>query len=387
MSTVMVSSTPPRSAPVDASAWHTPAVIVVEVVAWVAIAVMAAVLITQAAGWSRTTLVVSLQAVTPYLLAFSVPIGLIAVVTGRWYLAAAAGAIAAALVALGTPLGARSAKPPAADNARTLRVFHGNLMYYNGRTAELARVVAALDADVLAFTEYTPTHAGGLYVGALAGSFPFRLEHPEATAGGSAIWSRHRLTEIPAPPALYRSTAALIDVADGVELYVVHPPNPLENLGHWRDELDGFAGLHDSVDRTSMLVGDFNATFWHPPFRRLGVAGWRDAHQVGGRGFSSSWPNDKSWLPPLLRLDHALVDESVEVIDVVDVDLPGSDHRGFVVTVAVRPTAPAGRVGRSRRPRAATDGSSTASSPRRAPAARTTSPGSTAGAPSPLPDR
>ena len=103
-------------------------------------------------------------------------------------------------------------------------------MYHNGRTADLARAVAAVDADVLAFTEYTFTHAGGMYVSPLANTYPYRIEHPEATAGGSAIWSRYPLAEITAPPALYRSTAAVIEVSGGVELYVVHPPNPLDHL-------------------------------------------------------------------------------------------------------------------------------------------------------------
>jgi endonuclease/exonuclease/phosphatase (EEP) superfamily protein YafD len=125
-------------------------------------------------------------------------------------------------------------------------------------------------------------------------------------------------------------------------VYVVHPPNPLENIHPWRDEIHGLARRAAVNDAPCIVVGDFNATFWHPPFRSLFEAGWRDAHVLTGRGFSSSWPNHLRWLPPFLRLDHALVDGSLEVTEAVDVDLPGSDHRGFVVSVIVNRAEPAG---------------------------------------------
>jgi len=320
---------------------HSPAVIVAEVLAWVAVAVMALLVVTQLIGWSGTRLVVGLQALTPYVLGSALPISVVAAITGRWLLAGVAAGGVAALAVVILPLRASAAGTAPASAGASLRIFHANLLYLNGRTAELARVAASLDADVLAFTEYTLTHAGGMYVSPLASSFPYRIEYPEASAGGSALWSRFPLTEIDAPDALYQSTAAILDVAGGVELYVVHPPNPLDHLGDWLAELAGLADLHGVSDRPAIVTGDFNATYWHPPFRRVQAAGWRDAHRLVGRGFSSSWPTDKAWLPPIMRLDHALIDDSLSVAEVADVDLPGSDHRGFVVTVLVSRSAAA----------------------------------------------
>jgi endonuclease/exonuclease/phosphatase (EEP) superfamily protein YafD len=354
-------------------------VLVLEVVAWVAVAAMVLLLVTQLTGWSRSKLVVTLQAASPYLLALSVPIAVAATVARSWPLAAAAAAVAVAFVAMCQRLLFHPKQPTPPDGAGSLRVFHGNLLYFNGRTAEVARTLAALDVDVLAFTEYTQTHAGGFYVAPFAARFPYRIEHPEEKAGGSAMWSRYPLSEVAAPPATYLSTAAAVAAPEPMTLFVVHPPNPLVDLDPWLGELASLASMATTAPSPAIVVGDFNATYWHPPFRRLLGAGWRDAHLAAGRGFSCSWPADRSWLPPFLRLDHALVDTSLAVVSVTDVDLAGSDHHGLVVDVAVNQSAQGARGERSRRPLATTDGSSTASSPRRAPSDRTPSPGSTAG--------
>jgi endonuclease/exonuclease/phosphatase (EEP) superfamily protein YafD len=317
------------------------AVFVLVGLAWTAIAAMVVLLATQLLRWSGSRCVVALQAATPYVLALSVPIAAVAIIAARWALAVVAVAMVVVLLALCGPSRFPPRQPPAPTGVRPLRVFHGNLLYYNGRTAEMARAVAALDADVLAFTEYTSAHSGGLYVAPLIEAFPYRIEHPEPRAGGSALWSRFPLTEIHAPPALYSSTAAVVSAPDLVTVYVAHPPNPLNQLHHWLDELAQLAALKARAEPPAMVVGDFNATPWHPPFRRLLAAGWRNAHQLAGHGFSCSWPTDKRWLRPFLRLDHALVDNSLVVTDVADVELPGSDHRGLVVSVVVTRSEPA----------------------------------------------
>jgi endonuclease/exonuclease/phosphatase (EEP) superfamily protein YafD len=324
------------------------AVAVLVGLAWTAIVVMALLVASQLLGWSGHRFVVALQALTPYLLALSVPITLVAIVWERWSLAGAGAAMAVALVAMCLLLRTPRAQQPAPAGARPLRVFHGNLLYHNGRTAEMARAVARLDADVLAFTEYTSAHAGGLYVAPLTEAFPYRIERPEPRAGGSALWSRYPLTEVTAPPALYSSTAAVVAGPSPVTVYVVHPPNPLDELHHWLDELARIAELRQTARPPAMVVGDFNATPWHPPFRRLLDAGWRDAHHLAGRAFTNSWPTDRWLIPPLLRLDHALIDDSLAVSDVVDVRLPGSDHRGLVVDVVVIRSGPEAPAGRSR---------------------------------------
>jgi endonuclease/exonuclease/phosphatase (EEP) superfamily protein YafD len=87
------------------------------------------------------------------------------------------------------------------------------------------------------------------------------------------------------------------------------------------------------------MTGDFNASWWNPEFRGvLRDGGWRDAHQVVGHGLSCSWPTEK-WHavfrlhPPFVRIDHALVNDGLVVLDAENFHVPGSDHLGLVVTV------------------------------------------------------
>jgi hypothetical protein len=61
-----------------------------------------------------------------------------------------------------------------------------------------------------------------------------------------------------------------------------------------------------------------------------------------------------SRIGPLVRLDHALCNASVWPVEAHDLERAGSDHRPFVVTVAVRPTRR--RVARPTRLAATTDG-------------------------------
>ena len=151
----------------------------------------------------------------------------------------------------------------------------------------LARVVAGLDADVLAFTEYTPATPAGCRASPLASSFPYRIENPEPSAGGSALWSRYPLTAIAAPPALYQSTAAVVEALGGIRartssIHRIRSPN-LPRVARRTRRLG--RPVRESSDRPTIVVGDFNATSWHPPFRRVARAGWRDAHQLVG-----PWP-------------------------------------------------------------------------------------------------
>jgi endonuclease/exonuclease/phosphatase (EEP) superfamily protein YafD len=83
------------------------------------------------------------------------------------------------------------------------------------------------------------------------------------------------------------------------------------------------------------LLGDFNSTCWHPPFRTLLDEGLSSAHLHVGRRLSMSWPT--RWLG-LMRLDHVLYNDALVATNLRDFTIPGSDHRGVVVDLSLRPS-------------------------------------------------
>lgn len=148
------------------------------------------------------------------------------------------------------------------------------------------------------------------------------------------IWSRFPIVEH--EPLASFNDSIVLDVAgpDGnVRLVAMHLPTPIVDFIAWRNELATLADIGRGADDPTLLIGDLNSTYWHPDFRALLDAGFVDAHIAEGSGFSTSWPTD--WrIPPFVQLDHALTAGGLVSTDVDDLDVPGSDHLGLVVTVA-----------------------------------------------------
>jgi len=306
---------------------------VVSIVAWGLAGLVVAVAASQVLGLNGHRIVAGAQAFSPYLLAVSFPLAAAALVSGRRALAVTALLGAVVLVVVAWPLLRPPAEAAPAPGATPVRVFHANLLYENDDVDAIVETLDRVDADVLAFTEYTPVHAAAFAASDLAERFPYRIEDPHSRAYGTAVWSRFPITELPGADLRDDPIFVTVDAPEPFRLYVTHPVSPLVDAGRLRDELARIAdsGLADGPP--TLMVGDFNSGFWHPAFRDLLGAGWRDADIVTGQGFSTSWPAGRP-VPPFVRLDHALVNDGLVVTGIENVRVPGSDHVGFVVTVA-----------------------------------------------------
>jgi endonuclease/exonuclease/phosphatase (EEP) superfamily protein YafD len=305
--------------------------------AWIAVAGMAA---TALAPWVppvRNRVAAATRSLMPWSALSAVPVAVGAAVTGRRRLALAAGAVGAAGVAMAAPMVVprRQAEPD--TNAARLRITHCNLLYINRRVAAVPEVLAALDADILTFSELTPTHLRRLHASSLPASYPHRVELAASAASGTGLWSRLPLTAHPIETEGHHTVVADIDAPGGsVRVIVIHTQSPIVHHGEWEADLAELATFRPPGP--AVMTGDFNASWWNPEFRRVLRAGWRDAHQVRGRGLSCSWPTEK-WHPafrvhpPFVRIDHALVNDELVVLGAEGFHTPGSDHLGLVVTV------------------------------------------------------
>jgi len=310
-----------------------------EISSWVVTAVVGAVVATQAVGWSRGGLVAAAQSMTPYLTLLLLPILGLATVRRWWTVSAAVGAAALGMAVIAVPLIFPDRGPAVASQAPRVRVAVVNLLYDNDRIAEAAAAIGQTGPDVIVFTEYTVAHQAELSTQPFAEDFRYRIERHGLLDDGTAVWSRFPLAAQPAssmPSMTNHQVDVTVKVTEGHQfrLWAVHPPYPFDP--GWAGELVSIADRASTINAPLLIAGDFNASYWHPAFRAILDKGFTDAHIARGRGWSTSWPTNR-WLPAFVRLDHALTNHGLAVVAVDDFDVPGSDHRGFVVTVAAAP--------------------------------------------------
>jgi endonuclease/exonuclease/phosphatase (EEP) superfamily protein YafD len=336
-------ATTPAGGPVRSGAW-----LVAWLVAWLTVAVLGLVVLSQAVGRTPIPPVYVLQAMTPYLLVPSAGLAVVALLRGRRLMAGTSVCITAGLLWLTVPValhgGGPSTVPP---GTATFTLAHSNAYFRTGEPAAAADALLAEYADVMAVTEQSPQLEAALAAAGVDERYPFRVGTASEARNGVSLYSRFPFLEasvrdIGGQPGIdatidTNSTGTNDGTNDGiVRVLVVHPLPGMDRaaLGELRRGLAliDAAGRADALP--TVIVGDFNASRWHPGFRQL-LRHWTDAHELLGYGLSASWPAHRI-LPPFVRLDHALMDDGVTALAVHDVDVPGSDHRGFTVTLALR---------------------------------------------------
>ncbi|WP_125772926.1 endonuclease/exonuclease/phosphatase family protein [Antribacter gilvus] len=224
------------------------------------------------------------------------------------------------------------------DDPGTLRVMTVNALY--GRVDAEAVVDAVRDenVEVLAVQELTPGLVDALFDAGLDDVLPHSTTHRlDEPAAGSGLWSAVELRDVDeGPDSGFAMPSALVDAGGtDVRVTVVHPVPPLlSTTGRWHDELAVLADRVHADGTPQVLAGDFNATFDHPSFRAVLGDRFQDASRAWGTGTAFTWPADRQ-IPPVLALDHVVVENDMRVSDVVAVTLPGTDHRAVVATVAV----------------------------------------------------
>lgn len=309
----------------------------IELAAWSIVAAMGLLATTQTVGWTGLSIVYVAQAMTPYLLTPAIPIAVVAARFERSALAFVSAAVACCLLWLTMPVVFHDRPVPAAAGGVQLTIAHANVYRGNSDAATAAAALLATDADVIAVTEYSDRFGRRLRDQGIAATHPYVLARDPGDRDGVAMFSRHRIASGEVALIGHQlGIEATLDVhGTAVRVFVVHPLPAVDqwSLRRWRDDLPTIGDRALASTLPTVLVGDFNASRWHPAFRSLLDRGLDDAHELLGRGFSVSWPTGYG-APTFVRLDHALVTDRLTPTAISDIDVPGSDHRGFVVAVA-----------------------------------------------------
>lgn len=200
---------------------------------------------------------------------------------------------------------------------------------------DLAAVAQRANADVVVVEGLDSTQRASLGA-AWAKTLPYSTFHPmpHLTGCGSFVFSRTPLRTLSSPA----DPQPVVEVArpnGPLVLLPVDLPTPTHGVPPW---LDAFTHLTEAAtayrNRPLVVVGDFNAVREHVPLRRLlAAAGLRDAAEVAGSGWTPTFPS-RSWHPPLIALDHALISPGLTASEVRTERIAGQEHRALIVRIA-----------------------------------------------------
>jgi endonuclease/exonuclease/phosphatase (EEP) superfamily protein YafD len=273
------------------------------------------------------------QSLTPVVYLPLYVIAPLAAWTRRWWLCGVAVALIVVHLASVLPAIGSTATPSWAAGRPQLQVVAANVYDQNSRPDDAARVLLDRGADVIVLTELTSPFQTALQDAGIDDRYPFLHSSPldAETTKTKAIYSRFPLTNKALPQFGAQSFKfANIEFGDStIGLLSVHINNSRRGYDEWEGQLTDLKEFAESQQGPTVLVGDFNSNRWNTPFRNLLDVGLVDAHEVRGKGLSFSWPSSL----PLIRLDHALVNDSVAILSIEDFDTPGSDHLAMEFTL------------------------------------------------------
>ncbi len=261
----------------------------------------------------------------------------IAAVSGRRMLAIVA-TIAALAVSLPSEPWAGFAPGSCATSDRTdgVRVLATNVFIGTKRADRVVDLVAERTPDVIVISELHDDLAADL--DDRLPDHPHRLVAATSNPDGIGIYSRFPLRDPIVGPMIGNDrVAATVDAPGGaIRIHGVHITTPVSQsaVEVWRADFEHLAGVVGREGGPAMVIGDLNATEHNIELRRFAEAsGLRQSHT--GCGWRATWPEGSS-VPPLFELDHAYLDDALDLVGQADGRLVASDHRWIEVDVRVR---------------------------------------------------
>lgn len=196
----------------------------------------------------------------------------------------------------------------------------------------------AAEADIVILVETTSAALAALKQHGWDRRFPYSLGDPrDGSFSNTAVYSRFPLSRSrPIGDTSFQQwvTTVRIPHVGAIRLIAVHPCNPYCGDDHWSAEHRVVRkAVIENVDQPLVVAGDFNAVDDHGPMQALKRAGLKSATDVAGAGWLPTYPANRPF-PPLLPIDHVMINKDLTATSVTSFTVSGSDHRGLLATLA-----------------------------------------------------
>ncbi len=210
-------------------------------------------------------------------------------------------------------------------------------------SAATPRRSATPDRDVVVLQEASPPFLAALRETGALSELVDTVVIPRLDPFAMVVASRWPLSEQEILPAQGRPVALRTTVTlPGREarLLAVHAMAPTSgHLKEWEDDLELVRRLIVGDRRCLLVVGDFNATWGNRPFHRLLDRGLTDGAAARSAPFAMTWPRNRRFVPPVVRIDHVLTGNGAVVTNIRSGSGEGSDHRPLIADIAMTGTA------------------------------------------------
>ena len=227
--------------------------------------------------------------------------------------------------------------PTANSGATTLRILYANIYSRNREYASFFDEVARYNPELIAIVEFNGIMQRAINESPVMKPYIHRGRRRGYAPQGIAILSQLPLTQVELHRKQpHRSMAVEVSLGDRtVRLLCIHSPRP--NKQSWSRYVKFWEDMQLMISEQPdplIVIGDFNSTQHSRVYHQLTGGRLRGVHPECGRGYATTWPNERFLLPPI-RIDHALVSSEVECLEIAEGNGVGSDHRPLLVDLRI----------------------------------------------------
>lgn len=239
------------------------------------------------------------------------------------------------------------------SGATRIRVMTCNVYKGAASAEDIVRAVREQGVQVLALQETTVDFVRQLKAAGIDELLPYSERSSSDGVYGNGVWSALPLADKASddigssasamPAGTVRFTRA-DSSAVRVRLVSVHTCSPGPGYwGLWRRSVEEIGVVRERIAADPgmgyVLLGDFNATYDHAPFRKMlgegaGDVTLHDAAREAGRGIVTTWPSGAA-TAPLCGIDHVVTSDGIVASDLETLAIPGSDHMALLATLTV----------------------------------------------------